>query len=68
VSLRGFHLLFIGLSVVLAAFVGAWAVGEFRLEHEAQYAVTVVSAVLTGGGLAIYGARFQRKSRGLVRH
>ena len=29
-SLRAFHLLFIALSVVLAAFCAAWAVGQYR--------------------------------------
>jgi len=56
------------LSVVLAAFVGAWAVGQFRLEHETGYAVTVVLAVVAGCGLAVYGGRFQRRTRNLVRH
>ena len=39
-SLRAFHLLFISLSVILAAFSAAWAVGQYRLEHEPIYAVT----------------------------
>ena len=32
-SLRAFHLLFIALSVVLAAFFAAWAVGQYRADH-----------------------------------
>ena len=66
-SLRAFHLLFIALSIVLAAFVSAWAVGQYRLEHEAAYAVTVVGALVLGGGLAVYGAAFLRKTRHLDR-
>ena len=31
-SLRAFHLLFIGLSIVLAAFLAAWAAGQYRIE------------------------------------
>ena len=31
-SLRAFHLLFIALSVVLAAFFAAWAIGQYRVE------------------------------------
>ncbi len=64
-SLRAFHLLFIGLSVMLAAFCAAWAVGQYRLEHELIYAVSVAGALATGAGLAVYGARFQRKTRNL---
>ena len=38
-SLRAFHLVFIGVSVVLAAFVAAWAVGQYRPDHAPSYAV-----------------------------
>jgi hypothetical protein len=64
-SLRSFHLLFISLSVVLAAFSAAWAVGQYRLEHEAIYAVTTVGAVVLAAGLMWYGTAFQRKTRNL---
>jgi ABC-type Mn2+/Zn2+ transport system permease subunit len=64
-SLRAFHLLFIALSVVLAAFCAAWAGGQYRLEHETIYAVTAVLSLALGGALAWYGAAFQRKTRNL---
>ena len=64
-SLRAFHLFFIALSVVLAAFFAAWASGQYRLEHEPVYALAGVLAVAAGGGLAVYGTRFQRKTRNL---
>jgi hypothetical protein len=64
-SLRAFHLLFIGLSVVLTAFFAAWATGQYRLEREPGYAVAAVVALVTGGALAVYGAAFQRKTRNL---
>jgi hypothetical protein len=64
-SLRTFHLFFIALSVVLAAFFAAWATGQYRLEHEAVYAVATVAALATCLGLAFYGAAFQRKTRNL---
>ena len=64
-SLRAFHLLFIGLSVMLAAFSAAWAASQYRLEHETIYAVTAAGALVLGGGLAWYGALFQRKTRNL---
>ena len=60
-----FHLLFVSLSVVLAAFVAAWAGGQYRLEQEVQYAAFAAIAVAGGVGLAIYGAKFQRKTRHL---
>jgi hypothetical protein len=64
-SLRMFHLVFISLSVILAAFFAAWAGGQYRLEHEPVYAVTTLGSLAAGGGLAWYGAAFQRKTRNL---
>jgi uncharacterized membrane protein len=64
-SLRAFHLLFICLSVILAAFLAAWAVGQYRLEHDVIYAVTTVGAIAVAGGLMWYGTAFQRKTRNL---
>jgi hypothetical protein len=64
-SLRAFHLLFIASSVVLTAFLAAWATGQYRLEHEFVYALTTAAALVAGGGLAVYGTRFQRKTRNL---
>ena len=62
-SLRAFHLFFISLSVLLAAFVVAWATDQFRLEREAIYAVWGIGAVAAGGVLIVYGAAFQRKTK-----
>jgi hypothetical protein len=65
VGLRSFHLLFISLSVLLAAFVAAWATGQYRLEHEAVYLVWGSTAIAAGGALAVYGTTFQRKTKHL---
>jgi hypothetical protein len=64
-SLRAFHLLFIALSVMLAAFVAAWAAGQYRLEHGTIYVVTGIGALAASGLLAAYGTAFQRKTRNL---
>ena len=64
-GLRAFHMLFISLSVLLAAFVAAWATGQYRLEHEAVYALWGIGAVAAGGALVVYGVAFQRKTRNL---
>ncbi len=64
-SLRQFHLLFIALSVALAAFFAAWAGGQYRVAHDAQFALTSVACVVSGAALAVYGARFQRKTKNL---
>lgn len=64
-SLRVFHLLFVGLSVVLAAFFAAWAVNQYRAAHDLGYALVGAVSLASGVGLAVYGAAFQRKTRGL---
>ena len=64
-SLRAFHLLFIALSVVLAAFFAAWAAGEYRSAHDVSYVLAGVASLGSGVGLAVYGAAFQRKTRHL---
>ena len=64
-SLRTFHMVFIGASVVLAAFVAAWAGQQYQAVHAVSYAVTAAASVAAGGGLIAYGAAFQRKTRRL---
>ena len=62
-SLRAFHLFFISMSVVLAAFVAAWAGQQFAADRTVTSALTAVAALATGAGLAFYGAAFQKKMR-----
>jgi hypothetical protein len=64
-SLRMFHLVFIGVSVVLAAFVAAWAVQQYQAAHALGYAMTAALSLAAGGSLIAYGAAFQRKTREL---
>jgi FlaG/FlaF family flagellin (archaellin) len=64
-SLRHFHLLFIALSVVLAAFFAAWASGQYRAEHQIVYAAAGLISLGAGVGLAVYGTVFRRKTRNL---
>ena len=64
-SLRAFHLLFIGLSIVLAAFLAAWAAGQYRIDHQTGYAAAGVTSIVGAGALAVYAVAFQRKTKGL---
>ena len=64
-GLRAFHLFFISLSAVMAAFCSAWAFSQFRADHQFVYAVGAVASALSVAGLAVYGASFQRKTRNL---
>jgi NADH:ubiquinone oxidoreductase subunit K len=64
-SLRAFHIVFIAVSVMLSAFVAAWAASEYRAVHDSGYIIACVASAATGVGLAVYGAMFQRKTKGL---
>jgi hypothetical protein len=64
-SLKAFHLLFIALSVVLAAFLAAWAAAQYRVDHQAGYALAGVAALASGAGLVVYAAAFRRKTRNM---
>ena len=64
-GLRRFHLLFISLSVVLAAFVAAWAATQYRTEPSMTYVAAAIASIGAGALLAVYGARFQRKTKRL---
>jgi hypothetical protein len=64
-SLKGFHLFFIAISVVLTAFVAAWAVSQYQTAHEISYAIAGALSIAGGIALAVYGTMFQRKMRRL---
>ena len=64
-GLRSFHLLFIGISIVLAAFVAAWAVGEYRVAHDANYIIAAVGSLCGAAALSVYVTKFQRRTKRL---
>ena len=64
-SLKAFHLFFIVLSVILAGFVAAWAVGQYRAGGETTDLVTAVLALAASGSLVWYASLFRRKTRNL---
>jgi hypothetical protein len=64
-SLKSFHLVFITLSVILTAFLAAWAGGQYRLEHEPIFAVTTAGSLALAGGLMWYATAFRRKTKNL---
>jgi len=65
-SLRLFHLFFVAVSVILAAFCAAWALGMYRSGHEASYLAAGIACMLAIAALIAYGVAFQRKTRRLV--
>ena len=63
--LRAFHLFFIALSVVLAAFFAAWAVGSIALGTMPIYVVASAGSSRIGGWPCRVRRGFQRKTRNL---
>lgn len=64
-SLRSFHLFFIAVSVLLAAWVGAWGVQSWMATRSlADLALGVLFFVL-GFVLVLYGLRVRRKLKDL---
>jgi len=57
-NLKYFHLFFIAVSVILAAFVAAWGVTNGSI---VAACVSIASAI----ALIVYGTAFQRKMRRL---
>src|SRR5438874_2120007 len=50
----------------ITVFVAAWATSEYRVRHEAAYAIGAVASIAAAGGLIAYGTAFQRKTRHLL--
>jgi len=65
VSLRAFHLFFIALSAIMAAFCSAWAFSQYRVDHQLMYGAGAAASALSVAGLAMYGRAFQQKTRNL---
>jgi len=59
-SLKGFHIVFIALSVLLLAFFAAWC-----LAYSTNVPVGIGSAI-GAVALIIYGIQFVRKSRNII--
>ena len=64
-SLKAFHIFFIGVSVLLALGVGLWAVDTWRISGVASWLVLAVVAFAGGGALVVYANRFLQKVRKL---
>jgi hypothetical protein len=64
-SLRSFHLFFIAVSVLLAAWVGAWGVQSYRASGDLSGLGTGVLFLVVGAILVLYGLRVRKKLRAL---
>ncbi len=62
-SLKGFHVVFITASILLALFYAAFSLQAYREGGGAGELVTAVASILAGLGLFVYEAWFLRKTR-----
>ena len=65
-SLRSFHLFFIAVSVLLAAWVGVWGVQSYLATRSVGDLALGVVFFLLGFVLLLYGRRVRRKLRALA--
>lgn len=64
-SLKAFHLFFVGASILLALGVGAWGLRSYASGGGAGHLVLGVAGLLGGGVLVVYGARVRQKLKEL---
>jgi predicted Na+-dependent transporter len=64
-SLRSFHLFFIAVSVLLAAWVGAWGVQSWLATKSVGDLALGILFFAIGLGLVVYGLKARRKLRAL---
>ncbi|MDX1643571.1 MAG: hypothetical protein R3244_04335 [Thermoanaerobaculia bacterium] len=62
-SLKAFHILFIALSIVLSAGLGAWGVESYLSQGSRGGLAFGVVFFLTGAALLVYGVKFLQKMR-----
>lgn len=62
-SLKGVHIAFIAVSLILCAGFGAWAIADWRESGESISMYLGVGSFLSGIVLAFYGVWFLKKLR-----
>ena len=64
-SLKGFHIVFIVFSTLLALSVGAWCVWVNLVEGAPIFLAGAIASFLSAAALVIYGVWFYRKMKRL---
>jgi hypothetical protein len=64
-SLKGFHIVFITVSTLLALFAGAWCLWVDSLHGVPAFRIGAVASFLAAVTLIIYGVWFYRKMKRL---
>ncbi len=64
-SLKGFHIVFIILSTLLALGVGGWCVWVDLVEGAPVYLAGAIASFVSAAALVVYGVWFYRKMKRL---
>jgi hypothetical protein len=64
-SLKGFHIVFIVFSTLLALGIGAWCIWVNLVEGEPVYLAGAIFSFITAVALLVYGVWFYRKMKRL---
>ena len=64
-SLKGFHIVFITFSTLLALGVGAWCLWVNSIEGAPIFRIGAIGSFVAATGLMIYGVWFYRKMKRL---
>ncbi len=60
-SLKAFHIFFIGLSVLTAAGFGIWLIGQYSAAGRTIFLISAIISFIVASGLVVYGIRFLKK-------
>ena len=66
-SLKIFHLIFIALSILMAALVGGWGVNRYLAEGSMSSLALGVGFFVAGAALVVYGTKVLHKFREIGR-
>jgi hypothetical protein len=62
-SLKAFHVVFIGAAILLALVMAAWCFGEYREDGRVIHVVWSCVSLAAAGGLAVYEWVFLKKKK-----
>ena len=64
-SLKGFHIVFITISTLLALGIGAWCLWVNSIEAAPVFVAGSIASFIVAAGLIVYGIYFYRKMKRL---
>jgi len=63
-SLKGFHIVFIVLSILLLAGFTVWAFNQYSIEHNINFLLTAIGLCICAAALVVYEFNFIKNVKG----